>query len=97
MVRRPPQILITTPESLYLILTSRARSILSTVRYVIVDEIHALSGNKRGAHLSLSLERMEHLVGHPFASGSFLFSHFDGWKTAPDKTLRLLPNQKCAD
>ncbi|MGE5592000.1 MAG: DEAD/DEAH box helicase [Bacillota bacterium] len=66
-VRRPPQVLITTPESLYLMLTSaRAREPLRSVRFVIVDEIHALAGNKRGVHLSLSLERLEHLTGRPF-------------------------------
>ncbi|MFN2133799.1 MAG: ATP-dependent helicase [Anaerolineae bacterium] len=63
MSRRPPHILITTPESLYIILaTSKFREALSTVRYVIVDEIHALSDNKRGVQLSLSLERLDHLV-----------------------------------
>lgn len=63
--RKPPDILITTPESLYLILTSRAREMLRSVRTVIVDEIHSIAGNKRGAHLSLSLERLDDLVGHP--------------------------------
>ncbi|MFZ5824622.1 MAG: DEAD/DEAH box helicase [Bacillota bacterium] len=62
MVKHPPDILITTPESLYLLLTSKARQILQTVRYVIVDEIHAVSGTKRGVHLSLSLERLEALL-----------------------------------
>lgn len=63
MLRRPPDILITTPESLYLILTSiRAREILRTVRYVIVDEIHAVCGTKRGTHLALSLERLSELT-----------------------------------
>jgi ATP-dependent helicase Lhr and Lhr-like helicase len=63
MVKRPPHILITTPESLYLILTSaRARHMLRTVHTVIVDEIHTLCGNKRGVHLSLTLERLERLV-----------------------------------
>jgi ATP-dependent helicase Lhr and Lhr-like helicase len=63
MVKNPPHILITTPESLYLILTSpKAREILRTVRSVIVDEIHTLVGEKRGAHLALSLERLEHLA-----------------------------------
>ncbi len=62
MVRRPPHILITTPESLYLLLTSpQARNILRTVKTVIVDEIHSISGTKRGVHLSLSLERLEQL------------------------------------
>ena len=59
IARRPPDILITTPESLYLMLTSQAREILRSVRWVIVDEIHALAATKRGAHLALSLERLE--------------------------------------
>jgi ATP-dependent helicase Lhr and Lhr-like helicase len=64
MVRRPPHILVTTPESLYLILTSeRARDMLRGVRTVIVDEIHAVARDKRGSHLALSLERLEHLAG----------------------------------
>lgn len=63
MLRNPPHILITTPESLYLILTSpRARSILGTVETVIVDEIHTLCANKRGVHLSITLERLEQLA-----------------------------------
>ena len=61
IARRPPDILITTPESLYLLLTSQAREILRGVEHVIVDEIHAIAGSKRGAHLALSLERLEHL------------------------------------
>jgi ATP-dependent Lhr-like helicase len=61
--RRPPQILVTTPESLYLLLTSGAREILRPVETVIVDEVHALAATKRGAHLALSLERLEALVG----------------------------------
>ncbi len=60
--RDPPEILATTPESLYLLLTSRQREALRTVEVVIVDEIHALAGTKRGAHLSLSLERLAHLA-----------------------------------
>src|SRR5207245_5229750 len=64
MVRRPPHILVTTPESLYLILTSeRAREMLRTVRTAIVDEIHAVARDKRGSHLALSLERLEQLTG----------------------------------
>ena len=63
MSRRPPHILITTPESLYIILaTAKFREALSTVRYVIVDEIHAVSDSKRGVHLSLSLERLDRFV-----------------------------------
>ncbi|MDF2627942.1 MAG: ATP-dependent helicase [Symbiobacteriaceae bacterium] len=65
MVRRPPHVLITTPESLYLMLTSKARSIFRTVRYIIVDEIHAMCGTKRGVHLSVSLERLEALISRP--------------------------------
>ncbi|HEU5254596.1 MAG TPA: DEAD/DEAH box helicase, partial [Vicinamibacterales bacterium] len=63
MLRRPPHILVTTPESLFLLLTSaRSREMLRTVRTVIVDEIHAVIGGRRGAHLALSLERLERLV-----------------------------------
>lgn len=61
MARHPPEILITTPESLYLLLTSKARQILAGVETVIIDEIHALLPTKRGAHLMLSLERLESL------------------------------------
>src|SRR5881396_165073 len=60
MTRRPPHILITTPESLYILLTSeRFRPALAHVRTLIIDEVHALMGNKRGAHLALSLEQLE--------------------------------------
>ncbi|MBI2799748.1 MAG: DEAD/DEAH box helicase [Gammaproteobacteria bacterium] len=63
MRRRPPHILVTTPESLYILLTSDSgRDMLRTTRMVIVDEIHALAGNKRGAHLSLTLERLSALT-----------------------------------
>ncbi|MDE3058029.1 MAG: DEAD/DEAH box helicase [Bacteroidota bacterium] len=66
MLHDPPDILITTPESLYLMLTSpQARKLFTSVRYIIVDEIHALCGNKRGVHLSLTLERLEHIAGQP--------------------------------
>ena len=61
MARTPPDILITTPESLYLMLTSEARRILASVETVIVDEIHSVAGTKRGAHLFLSLERLQAL------------------------------------
>lgn len=61
MLRRPPQIVVTTPESLYLLLTSeRGRAMLRTTRTVIIDEIHALARDKRGSHLALSLERLDH-------------------------------------
>ena len=62
MERNPPDILITTPESLYLMLTSAVRSVLSSVRWVIVDEVHAVAATKRGTHLSLSLERLEEIT-----------------------------------
>ncbi len=66
MVKHPPHILITTPESLYLILTSPvARDMFRTVRTIIVDEIHTLVGNKRGVHLAVSLERVVELAGRP--------------------------------
>lgn len=66
MVKRPPHILVTTPESFFLLLTSeKGRESLRSVRTVIVDEIHALARDKRGSHLSLSLERLEALTGKP--------------------------------
>src|SRR5438270_10280921 len=62
MLRKPPHVLVTTPESLYLLLTSAGgREVLRTVRTVIVDEIHAVARDKRGAHLALSLERLDAL------------------------------------
>lgn len=64
MTRQPPHVLVTTPESLYILLTSESgRAMLSSTRTVIVDEIHALLGDKRAAHLALSLERLEALAG----------------------------------
>ena len=65
LAAHPPDILVTTPESLYLMLTSKTASTLKNVQTVIVDEIHVLAGNKRGAHLALSLERLDDLVGGP--------------------------------
>jgi len=66
MLRTPPHILVTTPESLYLLLTAeRSRAMLRTVRTVIVDEIHALIGSRRGAHLALSLERLQQVAERP--------------------------------
>ncbi len=64
MLRSPPHILVTTPESLYLLLTAeRSRNMLKTARVVIVDEIHAVLQSRRGAHLALSLERLDHICG----------------------------------
>ncbi|MFL5874519.1 MAG: DEAD/DEAH box helicase, partial [Solirubrobacteraceae bacterium] len=65
MLREPPDVLITTPESLYLMLTSRAREILKGAEWAIVDEIHAVAQTKRGAHLALTLERLEALAERP--------------------------------
>ncbi|MGY3679281.1 ATP-dependent Lhr-like helicase [Streptomyces sp. TE33382] len=65
MVTRPPDILITTPESLFLMLTSSARDALAGVETVILDEVHAVAGTKRGAHLAVSLERLDELLPRP--------------------------------
>ena len=70
MLKRPPHILVTTPESLYILLTAdKSRAILRDVRTVIVDEIHAVADDKRGAHLALSLERLDLLAGEPTRIG----------------------------
>ena len=69
MLKRPPHILVTTPESLYILLTANSsRAILSNVETVIVDEIHAVADDKRGAHLTLSLERLDLLANRQRAS-----------------------------
>jgi ATP-dependent Lhr-like helicase len=65
MLRNAPDILITTPESLFLLLTSRGRELLRSVETLILDEVHAVAGTKRGAHLALSVERLERLVERP--------------------------------
>ncbi len=65
MLRNPSDILITTPESLFLLLTSQARRLLATVDTLILDEVHAIAGTKRGSHLALSVERLDHLLGRP--------------------------------
>ena len=65
LIRRPPDLLITTPESLYLMLTSSARETLAGVETVIIDEIHAMATTKRGAHLMLTLERLEQITDRP--------------------------------
>ena len=66
MLKHPPDILITTPESLFLLVTAeRSRSMLRSARTVIVDEIHSVAGNKRGSHLALTLERLAHVADEP--------------------------------
>ncbi len=66
MLSRPPHILVTTPESLYILLTAaKSREVLKTAGTIIVDEIHAMADDKRGSHLALSLERLDHLAGRP--------------------------------
>jgi ATP-dependent Lhr-like helicase len=80
LTTKPPDILITTPESLFLILTSRAREALQGVDTVIVDEVHALAGNKRGAHLALSLERLDAL-----RAGAGAAARGDGVATAKSR------------
>jgi ATP-dependent Lhr-like helicase len=69
LARRPPDILITTPESLYLLLTSQAREALAGIETLILDEVHAVAGTKRGAHLAVTLERLEHLRAARGAAG----------------------------
>src|SRR3954469_21260461 len=66
MIKTPPDILITTPESLYLLLTSAARETLRGVETLILDEVHAVAGTKRGAHMAVSVERLERLTDAPF-------------------------------
>src|SRR5436189_2537536 len=65
LLREPPDILITTPESLFLMLTSQARETLRGVETLILDEVHAIAGSKRGSHLAISVERLDRLVDQP--------------------------------
>ena len=88
MLRKPPDVLITTPESLYLMLTSRAREFLVDAEAVIVDEIHAVARTKRGAHLALTLERLEH-VRRPAAPADRPVGH-----AAPARGGRPLPGRR---
>ncbi|MFO0876571.1 MAG: DEAD/DEAH box helicase [Gemmataceae bacterium] len=90
LVRRPPHVLITTPESLNLMLTSRARDTLRNVRHVIVDEIHALCGNKRGVFLALLLERLESLQQH----GSFVRIGLSATQRPLEEVARYLGGQQ---
>ncbi len=107
LVRKPPHLLITTPESLYLLLTSaRGRAILAGCEQVIVDEIHALVGNRRGAHLALSLERLDALCGRrlqriglsatvepPAEAARFLVGHDPGGAPHPCQLVDAGRNQ----
>ena len=92
IVSRPPDILITTPESLFLMLTSAARDVLRHVETVIVDEVHALAGTKRGAHLALSLERLDALVAEQAESEAGAADERDESPTLPaDRVVRDRP------
>jgi ATP-dependent Lhr-like helicase len=91
LVRRPPHILITTPESLHLLLTSRARETLRGVSHVIVDEIHALCTNKRGVFLSVLLERLEAIQRE---SGSFVRIGLSATQRPLDEVARYLGGQR---
>ena len=70
MLRSAPDILITTPESLYLMLTGRAQTLFEGVRWCIIDEIHAVASTKRGSHLALTLERLSAAPPNTTSSGS---------------------------
>ncbi|MFO0892221.1 MAG: DEAD/DEAH box helicase [Isosphaeraceae bacterium] len=91
LVRKPPDILITTPESLHLMLTSRAREVLRSVSHVIVDEIHAVCGNKRGVFLALLLERLEAIC-----PGSFLRIGLSATQRPLDEVARYLGGRRIA-
>ena len=86
LVKEPPDILITTPESLFLMLTSQARETLRAIETVIVDEVHAVAGTKRGAHLALSLERLDALLERAGAADRPLG---DAAPARGDRPLRL--------
>jgi ATP-dependent Lhr-like helicase len=97
MVRNPPDILITTPESLYLILTSRARSMLTGVEAVIVDEIHAVAATKRGSHLALTLERLDALVSGARADPELSRPAPDGGRAPGPQRIGLSATQRPLD
>ncbi|HEX2302650.1 MAG TPA: DEAD/DEAH box helicase [Gaiella sp.] len=95
MLRKPPDILITTPESLFLLLTSRGRDLLKTVETVILDEVHAVAGTKRGVHLALSLERLERIVEKPFqrvglSATQRPLAEIGRWVAGPEREIRLV-------
>src|SRR5687768_4751023 len=92
MLRTPPHILVTTPESLYLLLTAeRSRQILRTARVVIVDEIHAVLQSRRGAHLALSLERLDHVCGRKLQRVGL-----SATQKPIDEVARFLTSSACA-
>src|SRR5271154_5465269 len=111
MLKRPPHILVTTPESLYILLTAdKSRSILRNVETVIVDEIHAVADDKRGAHLTLSLERLEALTYKRAARiglsatqkpieevAHFLTGSSEGGKARPDAVIVNIGHKRKLD
>jgi ATP-dependent helicase Lhr and Lhr-like helicase len=90
MRKTPPDILITTPESLYLILSSQAREILTGVEAVIVDEIHAVAQSKRGSHLALTLERLDHLVREASGEESAEQQRGGSGDSSPDASVQRI-------
>src|SRR3989441_1243156 len=106
MLVRPPHILVTTPESLYILLTAaKSREILRSIKYVIVDEIHAVADDKRGAHLALSLERLDHLTGKRLTRIGLsatqkpieLVAHFLTGNDRPDPTVVQIGHRRELD
>src|SRR5579863_9079597 len=106
MLVRPPHILVTTPESLYILLTAaKSREILKTVETVIVDEIHAIADDKRGAHLALSLERLDALTPRPPVRIGLsatqkpieLIAHFLTGSSRPDPVIVQIGHQRVLD
>src|SRR5690349_15772654 len=106
MLKQPPHILVTTPESLYILLTAqKSREILKTVETVIVDEIHAVADDKRGTHLALSLERLEALTGKPPVRIGLsatqkpieLVAHFLAGSSRPEPVIVQIGHQRHVD
>jgi ATP-dependent helicase Lhr and Lhr-like helicase len=106
MLKRPPHILVTTPESLYILLTAQSsREILRSVETVIVDEIHAVADDKRGTHLALSLERLEALTDRPPVRIGLsatqkpieLVAHFLAGSGRPDPVIVQIGHQRAVD
>jgi len=105
MLKRPPHILVTTPESLYILLTAeKSRAILRDVQTVIVDEIHAVADDKRGSHLALSLERLDRLAEHPTRIGLSatqkpieLIAHFLTGSTRPAPAIVNIGHRRKLD